>query len=162
MTATSQATPKIILDPSQFVRVEFETKKGKIDRKATHRSLRIPIPLEIQAMVNTALKYDYRRQGAKPTELDLYAQLVEAGYQTVEASLRDTALTGVDDSHLTVPTVDKTVVWLEKDLSDKVRLQFSTFNIERQTEGKARIRAIEGYIIALMRLGTYVANVKTL
>jgi hypothetical protein len=52
------------------------------------------------------------------------------------------------------------VLWLPDDLSEKVRLQFKRLNIERQDHGLAKVRSIEGYIIALLWRG--IAKAKTI
>jgi len=158
--AASKTTPTTILDPAQFARVEYHTINGRPDRSATHKSMRIAVPLSIQSVVNTALIYDPRKIGSKPTEIDVYSHLVGLGYDDVEETIKAIGRIGIPEQALTVPGCDKVVLWLPFDLSENVRLQFKRMNIERQDHGLPKIRSIEGYIIALLWRG--IAKAKTI
>lgn len=151
--ATSRTTPTTILDPAQFERVVYHTQNGRPDRAATHKSMRVSVPLSIQSVVNTALIYDPRKIGTKPTEIDVYAQIVALGYADVEETIVAIGRIGIPEQTMTIPACDKVVLWLPYELSEKVRLQFKRLNIERQDNGLAKVRSIEGYIIALLWRG---------
>lgn len=158
--ATSRTTPTTILDPAQFERVAYHTQNGRPDRAATHKSMRVAVPLSIQSVVNTALIYDPRKIGTKPTEIDVYAQIVALGYNDVEETIVAIGRIAIPEQTMTIPACDKVVLWLPDDLSEKVRLQFKRLNIERQDNGLTKVRSIEGYIIALLWRG--IAKAKTI
>jgi hypothetical protein len=122
--------------------------------------MRVAVPLSIQSVVNTALIYDSRKIGSKPTEIDVYSHLVSLGYVDVEDAILAIGRIDIPEKILAVPTCDKVVLWLPLDLSEKVRLQFKRLNIERQDHGLPKIRSIEGYIIALLWRG--IAKAKTI
>jgi len=153
MTATSNT----ILDTGKFTKFpEGYKTSGEYVPK------RVPIPLEVQALVAGALPYDQRRQGEKPPKLDIYTQIIELGYQATQSKFRSDGAYLFTEDELSVPTFTQDVIWLPQELNEGLQALLDAYNLSLDGAGKKRLRGVVPVVCAMLRRGVSIAPKKDL
>lgn len=146
------ATSTNILDTGKFVKFPegYKTSKNYVPK-------RVPIPIEVQALVTGSLAYDKRRQGEKPPKLDMFTQLVELGYHATQSMVRTEGKLQFTDDELEVPTFTQDVIWIPQEQNDGLQEILEAYNTSLDAAGKKRLRGVVPIVCAMLRRGAHVA-----
>ena len=144
---------RTLIDTKTFERIG---KEGRVPK-------RVPVPLDVQSLVSASLPYDPRKQGERPTTLDIYTQLIDMGldaYITDSAegmggSLTQDPFNLTDEQMATHDTED--VLWLSQTTNDGIKEMLEIVNVYRLNLGQKRIRGVVPIVCALIRKGVQVS-----
>ena len=141
---------RTLIDTTTFERVG---KDGRIPK-------RVPVPLDVQSLVSASLPYDPRKQGERPTTLDIYTQLIDLGltaYINESAGrTQDEDPFGLTDDHMATHETDD-VLWIQPEVNDGIKEMMDIVNAHRLTTGEKRIRGVVPIVCALIRKGIEVS-----
>jgi hypothetical protein len=141
---------RTLIDTTTFERVG---KEGRVPK-------RVPVPLDVQSLVSASLPYDPRKQGERPTTLDIYTQLIDLGltaYINESAGrAQDEDPFGLTDDQMATHETDD-VLWIQPEVNDGIKEMLDIVNANRLTTGEKRIRGVVPIVCALIRKGVQVS-----
>ena len=141
---------RTLIDTTTFERVG---KEGRIPK-------RVPVPLDVQSLVSASLPYDPRKQGERPTTLDIYTQLIDLGltaYINESAGrTQDEDPFGLTDEQMATHETED-VLWIQPEVNDGIKEMLLVANIFRMASGQKRIRGVVPIVCALIRKGIEVS-----
>ena len=127
---------------------------------------RVRVPLKIQSLVASSLPYDPRKQGDRPTKLDIYSHLVDIGlnhYISESADKRtDQNPFGLTDTVMTVHSNTEDVIWLSEKTNDAIKEMFGIHNAYLAGIGGKRLRGVVPIVCALMNKGAELCKINVL
>jgi hypothetical protein len=144
---------RILIDTTTFERVG---KEGRVPK-------RVPVPLDVQSLVSASLPYDPRKQGERPTTLDIYTQLIDLGldaYITDSAEGMGGSLIhdpfGLTDDQMATHETDD-VLWIQSEVNAGIKEMLDIVNVYRLNMSQKRIRSVVPIVCALIRKGVQVS-----